>query len=197
MKRQFDGVIFDMDGTLIASCLDFAAIRATLGIPDGVGILEAMERFPPDRRQEAADWLEQQELAAVSAAAPIDGAEAIVRAIRRNGLKVALLTRNARGAMEIVLERLGLTFDLAWSREEGHIKPEPDGVLRACAEMGISPDRTACVGDFEYDIVAANAAGALSVLLARGELPPFAPLADHVITELDQLTELLELSPDL
>jgi len=193
LKRRFDGVIFDMDGTLIESNLDFAAIRATLGIPDGVGIIEAMEQMPAQRRREAEDWLERQELAAARGAAPVPGAVEIVMAIRRAGLKTALLTRNARGAMEVVLERLAVAFDLAWSREEGPIKPDPDGVLRACRAMGISPHRTACVGDFEYDIVAANAAGAVSVLLVLGQRPTFANCADHVITELDQLRSILEL----
>jgi phosphoglycolate phosphatase-like HAD superfamily hydrolase len=47
------------------------------------------------------------------------------------------------------------------------------------------------VGDFRYDMEAANAAGAVAILLARGPMPDFAGLARHVITELDQLPALL------
>ena len=36
---DFDGVIFDMDGTLVVSPLDFVAIRAELGIAPGNGLL--------------------------------------------------------------------------------------------------------------------------------------------------------------
>ena len=40
---DFDGVIFDMDGTLVVSPLDFVAIRAELGIAPGNGILEEIQ----------------------------------------------------------------------------------------------------------------------------------------------------------
>jgi phosphoglycolate phosphatase len=94
--------------------------------------------------------------------------------------------------MDMVLARFGLAFDLAWSRDDGPIKPAPDGVLRACRQLGIAPARTACVGDFRYDLLAANAAGAVSILLARGQArPDYADLAQHVIAELAELPEVL------
>ena len=49
------------------------------------------------------------------------------------------------------------------------------------------------MGDFRYDIAAANAAGAVSVLLARGERPAFADEARHVIAELAELAAVLEI----
>ena len=133
------------------------------------------------------------ELAAADGATLKDGARETLDGISAAGVKTALLTRNARQVMELILRRFDLRFDLSWSRDCGPIKPAPDGVLRACAELGVAADRTACVGDFHYDIVAANAAGAVSVLLAEGELPPFAAEADFVITRLPELLDVLEL----
>ncbi len=190
MKR-FDGIIFDMDGTLIDSLLDFVAIRRRLGIPDETGILEGIDAMPPDRRTAAADWLLEQEMKAVLNAPLLPGVHDLLDACRKAGLKTALLTRNAQQAMEAVIEKFQLAFDLAWSRENGPIKPEPDGVLRACRTLGIKPERTACVGDFKYDIIAANAAGATSILLATRGLPDFAGDADYVVTELAGLHEIL------
>ena len=189
--RRFDGVIFDMDGTLIEPLLDFQEVRAELGIPPAEGILEALDAMDADRAEPLRRRLADRELAAARKAPLHPGAAEILDEIRRAGLKVALLTRNAAEAMEIVLERFGLRFDLAWSRENGPIKPEPDGILRACRQLGIAPAATACVGDFRHDMEAANAAGAVAVLLARGPMPDFAALARHVITELDQLPWLL------
>ena len=70
-------------------------------------------------------------------------------------------------------------------------EPAPDGVLRACAELGVSAERTACVGDFHYDITAANEAGAVSVLLADDDVPDFANQADYVIAALPELLGVL------
>jgi len=189
---RYDGVIFDMDGTLVAPLLDFGAIRAELGIAAGAGILEAIEAMPPARRTAAALWLIRRELAAAREVELMPAAVETVAAVRHAGLKAALLTRNARQAMQIVIDKFKLAFDLAWAREDGPIKPEPDGVLRACATLGIAPARTMCVGDFEYDVAAARSAGAVATLLIHGPEPPaFADQADHVIRSLGELPELL------
>ena len=190
---RYQGVIFDMDGTLVEPLLDFAAIRSELGIRPEEGILEAIEAMEPRRRDDARRRLLAHEMSAAAAAQPLAGAAETVERIRTAGLATALLTRNTLPAMEMVVERLGVQFDLAWSRENGPIKPEPDGVLRACRTLGIEPKRTVCVGDFHYDIIAANAAGAVSVLLVDGERPAFADEADHVIGDLAELLEILEL----
>ncbi len=191
---RYEGVIFDMDGTLIESSIDFQGIRAHLDIPADSGILEAIESLPADQRARAEEYLLSQELASVDAADLIDGAAEAVAAVGRAGLRTALLTRNAPEAMQRVLDRFPeLRFDLTWSRAQGPIKPGPEGVRRACDQLGIDPGRTVCVGDFHYDILAANRAGAISVLLARDQRPPFADEADHVIEHLGRLPALLGL----
>jgi HAD superfamily hydrolase (TIGR01509 family) len=193
LGRNFDAVIFDMDGTLIEQMLDFAAIRAELGVSQRNGILEAIQQMPPAQGEQASRRLLEIELAAARKAVLLPGAAEIVQRAGRAGLKTALLTRNAQEAMEAVMElfgRHGMTFDLALSRQDGPIKPEPDGILRACRRLGVQPQRTCCVGDFLYDIVAANAAGATSVLLARRDCQ-YADQADYVISEVGQLVEIL------
>ena len=191
---KFDAVIFDMDGTLISQELDFAAVRAELGIARADGIIEAVEAMDGASRRRAVERLETIELAAARRATLAAGAEALVRAVRRAGLKTALLTRNCERAMRVVLARFpALRFDLAWSRLKGPIKPEPDGVLAACGELGVAPKRTACVGDFMYDVVAANAAGAVSVLLSDAPGAGAACEADYVIADLADLLDILEI----
>jgi len=189
----FDGVIFDMDGTIVQPLLDFAAIRAELDIPSGQGILEALGDMPPERRREAHAKLVERELAAAERADLMPGAVELLRAIAQAGLKTALLTRNTREAMEMVLKRHSLRFDLAMSREDGPIKPEPDGIVRACSRLVLRPERTLCVGDFHYDITAAAAAGAPSALLVTAERPEWADEADYAITKLSELGEILGL----
>jgi HAD superfamily hydrolase (TIGR01509 family) len=194
MERRFDGVIFDMDGTVIEPLLDFDAIRRELDVPAGEGILEHLEQMPEPQRSRAAKALLARELSTARQARLMPFAAETLAAIRSAGLKTALLTRNAGEAMETVLKRFPqLAFDLTFSRESGPIKPEPDGILRACRELHLLPERTACVGDFRYDMVAANAAGAVSILLAPGERPDFAGLADVVMGDLSELPGVLGL----
>ncbi|HUS48022.1 MAG TPA: HAD-IA family hydrolase [Phycisphaerae bacterium] len=189
---QLKALIFDMDGTLVEPLLDFAAIRAELEIPPGEGIIEAIDAMPPEPRRRADRLLLEHELSAARRAKLMPNAAQVVQAVRDAGLKTALLTRNAAEAMHVVLERFpGLRFDLAWSREQGPIKPEPDGILRACRTLGAEPGATGCVGDYRYDIIAANAAGAVSILLAPGARPAFAEEADFVIRNLKDLLDLL------
>ncbi len=188
---MYQGVIFDMDGTLIEPLLDFARLRSELGISPEMGILEALDAMGPAEAAPRRKRLIDHEMLAASTAALHPGAVETLNAIRAAGLKTALLTRSAAEAMAVVLERFDLRFDLAWSRENGPIKPEPDGILRACRQLNIAPARTACVGDFRYDMQAANAAGAVGILLARTGECDFADLARHVITELGQLPTLL------
>jgi len=193
-EDRFDGVIFDMDGTLVEPLLDFAGIRSRLGVPPGQGILEAIEAMPPPQRSGASRWLVGQELAAAAEAKLMPGAAEAVEAIRRAGLKTALMTRNTRRAMEMVLTKLSLRFDLAWSREDGPVKPSGDGIVLVCRQMGVLPRRAACVGDFEYDVLAANAAGAYSILLASGERPSWADQARCVIKSLFEMPGVLGIS---
>jgi len=193
---DFDGVIFDMDGTLVEPLLDFAAIRAELGVAAEQGILEAIAAMPADRAAECNRLLLAHEVSAARQARLLGGAAETLTALRAAGLKTALLTRNSGEALAIVLRRFALPLDLAWSREHGPIKPQPDGVLRACRLLKLAPARTACVGDFRYDLQAANAAGAVSVLLARGVRPAFAHLARHVIAELSELPGVLGIAAE-
>ena len=188
---KYQGVVFDMDGTLIEPLLDFPRLRSELGIPPKMGVLEALDAMDQAEAAPRRRVLLEHELLAARTAELHPGAVETLDAIGAAGLKTALLTRSAAEAMAVVIERFGLRFDLAWSRENGPIKPEPDGILRACRQLGIAPAATACVGDFRYDMLAANAAGAVAILLARNSMPDFAGLARHVITELDQLPGLL------
>jgi HAD superfamily hydrolase (TIGR01509 family) len=191
--RTFGLVIFDMDGTLIEQMLDFAGIREHLAIRPEQGILEAIAAMELDRRRAAEEWLIQTERQTAQNARLMPGALETLAEIRAANIKTALLTRNTRASMQTVMGKYDLQFDLAWSREDGPIKPEPDSILKACTQLGVTPGQTACVGDFEFDILAANAAGALSILIAPHQKPPFANLANHVITKLDQLTALLNI----
>lgn len=77
----------------------------------------------------------------------------------------------------------------------GARKPDPKILLEACQAAGIAPEKAMYVGDVaENDVLAANRAGMVSVLLWRQGEPPelvgdIRP--DHIVRSLDELPALL------
>lgn len=77
----------------------------------------------------------------------------------------------------------------------GARKPDPKILLEACEAAGVPPERAMYVGDVaENDVLAANRAGLVSVLLWREGEPPelvgdLRP--DHVVRSLNELPALL------
>ena len=169
-------VLFDFDGTLThPGALDFAAFKREIGCPADHFVLEWIEALPAGRdRDESLAALERFELAGAAASRPNEGAEELVSRLRAAGLKVGVLTRNGRAAVEAALARFGsLTtadLDVVVTRDdEAAPKPAPDGVLHAAAAMGVPPEETLVVGDYILDMQAGRAAGAVTAFLTNGD----------------------------
>ena len=67
------GVIYDLDGTLMDSRLDFDAMRDEMGLPPGQPILETLETLESDLRQRCDEILKRHESKGADLAAPFDG----------------------------------------------------------------------------------------------------------------------------
>ncbi len=156
-------VIFDLDGTLLASPLDFDAIRAETGLPKGRPILEALAHLPPEPRRRAEAVVDRHEAEAVRASRLLPGAADLLAWLRASGLKVALLTRNSRASVEEAARRHGLAFDAAVTRNDHEPKPAPDGVRHLMAACHARPEDTVLVGDFRFDVEAGAAAGVRTI----------------------------------
>jgi HAD superfamily hydrolase (TIGR01549 family) len=194
-------VIFDLDGTLTAPLLDFAAIRRELGIPPGQPILEALEDFELARRVNAEEILRRREMEAIEAATLAGGCREVLAFLESRALPVAILTRNIRAAVEHFTSRFGFQFAATFTREDGPAKPAPDGVIALCRSLGVAPSETLVVGDYKFDILAGRAAGCRTALVLPGGLRGAVPLSiaqsaewgppDHVVDSLHELIPLL------
>ena len=183
-------VIFDMDGTLTEELLDFAAIRAEIGVPaETMGILEYLASLEGEARRRGEDILHRHEIEAAERCGVHAGAEEVLAGLKARGVKTALLTRNSGVVAARVLGRHGLVLDYVASRENRPHKPHGDSILNIVRAVGVSAEETLMVGDYVYDLQAAEAAGVDSALLLNGkrELPGFAPMATYRILGLLEL----------
>ncbi len=213
-------VIFDMDGTLTLPAIDFHRLRAEIGIESGT-ILEALETMTDDERVRAHDIIEQHERVAARDSELQDGVHEVLEFLRAGGIRIAIATRNSRRSVRTVLDKHHIHVDHIHTREDGPVKPSPQPVLDICKCFQIAPESSWMVGDYVYDILSGNAAGATTVLFepdppaalrapgsglrapgfegSTGRLKPVArslqseavEQADHVIRDLRELITIL------
>jgi len=187
-------VIFDMDGTLTEPVLDFDAIRAEIGMPDGVPILEHLAAVGEAERARAEDIMVRHEREAIAGATLADGCADLLGHLEGMQIPMAILTRNVREVVETFARMFSFTFPAVYTREDGPPKPSPHGARLLCRAMGVEPAATLAVGDYKYDVIAGRDAGCRTVLVSREPLAD-AELADWGSPDLvvKSLRELLPL----
>jgi HAD superfamily hydrolase (TIGR01509 family) len=184
------GVIFDLDGTLVDSRLDFAAMRRDIGVPEDQPILEYIETLPTlGDRQKAHEILHRHELHGANVATLIDGVSDFLGQLKSNATKLAVFTRNTRSATEIVVDKFFPDiFSHVITRDDAPPKPDPTGLLQISADWDLHPTQVIYIGDYLFDLQAGRAAGMRTFLYhTEPELPSYASQADHVFTRFDDL----------
>ena len=93
---DIEGVIFDLDGTLVESGLNFRDIRKKLGCPTGVDILTFVEDIEDAvQKDAAAAFIVEQELADAHGARWLSKGKALVEASQAEGVPMAIVTPSA------------------------------------------------------------------------------------------------------
>ena len=185
------GLLFDMDGTLTQPLLDFAAIRRDLGLPPDEAILEAMDAMTPPDREAADRVLDRHEHDAAERSTLAAGCHAILDYLREERLPFAVVTRNSRRALEIVWQKHCLPPCPTTTRDDAAYKPDPAPLRLAASRIGLEPADCWMVGDGEYDVLAAAAAGMVCVWISNGEARPFATKPDVTLATLNDLLSML------
>jgi HAD superfamily hydrolase (TIGR01509 family) len=164
-------VIFDLDGTLADSALDFDAIRAEIGLEPELPILEQLATADAETCARAEVIMRRHERDAIAGARLTDGCAELLAHLAARRIPIGILTRNIREVVETFARTFDFTFQAIYTREDGPPKPSPVGVLALCEKLGASPAETLMVGDFKFDVLAGRRAGCPSVLLYPGPLP--------------------------
>lgn len=157
---HIEGIIFDLDGTLVASELNFSAIKAHLGCPDTSDILEYVSSLTDEQsQQQAHQYILDQELADAQHAGWLDTGKWLVNTALSRQLPMAIVTRNSIEATRLKIANNAIPIELVLTREDAPPKPDPTALLSIARHWDIPPKKCLYVGDFIYDEQAANRAG--------------------------------------
>ena len=181
-----------MDGTITQPLLDFDAIRAEIGITGP--ILEAIAQMDESSRRRANVILNRHEERAAVESELNDGCRELLAEIAARNLPTAIITRNSRPRIDIVLERHALSFDVLICRDAAPPKPDRRAITTACAALGVLPSETWMIGDGHHDIEAGNAADAATIWVSHGLARDFEAVPAMTIQGLSELIGALRIA---
>jgi putative hydrolase of the HAD superfamily len=127
----------------------------------------------------------------------LPGAEEVLHALQKAGIRIGLLTNGAASLQREKIEAsgLGLYFDAAVvSGEVGTGKPSPEIFHHLLGRLGVAPDEALMVGNsLSRDIAGAKRAGMRACWLAlEGEEEPVGPIEpDFIVRSLGEVPRLV------
>jgi HAD superfamily hydrolase (TIGR01549 family) len=181
------GIIFDLDGTLVDSQLDFDLMREELGFPAKTPILEYMHGLSPIEKQQANSIVLKHEMQGAMRATLMPGVPELLDFLNQENIPHGILTRNCRQATDATLERLGMQMDMVLTREDAPPKPHPGGLREFAQNWKLEPADLAYLGDFKFDLECAHNASMQAWLYDPNGNAPFAELAHEVFAHFDQI----------
>jgi phosphoglycolate phosphatase len=175
--------LFDLDGTLVETHIDFLAMtRAMRELALSAGVPE--EVF---RGKDILGMSDEMEVVGCAHPTLLPGTHALLTALRAQGRKIGIVTRNCRRVSTQLVSRFALPHDVLLSRDDVKLaKPHPEHLWEALRVLETAPRDAVMVGDHWMDVQAAHAAGCaatLGVLGAHGAAwfvpcPPTALVTD-------------------
>lgn len=215
---KIKGIVMDMDGTITKFNLDYMDARRralkeldrmNLRTPDmteQVSIYVILKKLRENLDANTFDQLrtkfysilEDMELKAARDVTLYPGALDTLQKLRSRSVRIGIVTNNGRTGTELTLKRYGLEsfFDTVVTRDDcEEVKPDAGPVRRVLAELCVPREEAILVGDGIMDIMAAKAAGLLSVAVPTGPFTGKRLLEaepDFIIGSINDLPHLIE-----
>ncbi len=189
-----------------------AEVKKVMGFRKMDAIVLLLEKFAPDRNDddELADRIHTRFIDKMiefymsdDTLAPLPHAEAVFRALKKQGIKVALNTGFTRSITDTILHRLrwddrsSLIDQVICSDEVAQGRPHPDMIEVLIDDLGIdTPAQVLKVGDTEVDVEEGRNAACGKVVsvttgaYTREQLQSYGP--DFIIDDLRELLPIIE-----
>lgn len=103
-----------------------------------------------------------------------EGITEVLESLKSYGYPMGIVTNNSRETVMNGLNQFGIAdyFQcLVTCDDVSHTKPDPEGLYKAMALMGYPARNCIFIGDSKNDILAANAAGVVNVLVSWTTMP--------------------------
>jgi len=190
---RYQGVILDIDGTLIDSndaharawvqaLLDFSyeisfeRVRRLIGmgadnlLPSAIQV----EKDSAEGKQISARYLERFKAEHLPTLKALPGARTLIERLYQHDMRLVVGSSAETEMLDKLLAIADVTAfidDTVSSKDTKNSKPEPDVVLTALDRLGLTPDRALMLGDTPYDIAAARKVGVATIALRCGGWP--------------------------
>jgi phosphoglycolate phosphatase len=188
MKKKFDLIVWDWDGTLADSTgmIALAIIKAAseAGLPKlelltarnviGLGLRESIYSLfgdiPAAQSQALAAKYRANYFAGEQEIPLFDGAQKLIAELSRRGHKLAVATGKGRHGLNLALERSEIAnyFQATRTVDECFSKPHPQMLDELMDLLVVTPERTLMIGDSTYDLEMAKNAGIQSLAVTFG-----------------------------
>jgi len=158
--------LLDWDGILADTRLNFARLRNKYFGGKIVPLFESAAALPePDRSLILAE-IRKIEIEGADSATAVEGAKDLIAWLAETRKPWAVISRNCLDSIILAAERCGIILPpVTLSREDPYVKPDPMALKLAAERLGAALSSCVMVGDFIYDLEAAQNAGIPSVLV--------------------------------
>lgn len=217
--QDIQGVLFDLDGTLLDSAPDlYAALKTQceemhVPAPPFESVRDVVSRGSrailrcalPDASddelmQHVPRYLELYQAVMAQHTQPFVGIDELLGVLEAQGIAWGIVTNKPGFLTDELVVRIGWSTRVAAVVSGDTLpvkKPDPAPVLLACERAGLDPSRCLFVGDDRRDVLAGNAAGMYTVAVRWGYLDggdPAAWGADLVVSHPAELTARLKVA---
>ena len=190
---EASAILFDWDGVIAETQLDFSGIREKYYNGRRAMLLEDSVTLQPDIRAALMRDLKELEMRGAYGSKPVPGIFQILEWVESKRIPWAVVSRNCRDSIIAAAESCGVQLpEIVRSRDDGEaVKPDPQALLETCGALGVSPSQTLFIGDFIYDMIGARRTGMRGVLVRRTIESDWSPWLECAFTSMDQLLDEL------